>query len=325
VVLCFLGSAGNPDTVAALNAATVTHRALFDDDKVCLFCVSTDRDDQRLERLRASLPGIRIFWDFDRTVSSMYGADPGGPSSYVPFWLILDPMLRVLHAAPLAEAGTVMNVIAALPPCNRHAGVEVSAPVLVLPRVFEPDFCRFLIRLYQTHGGPETGFMREKDGVTSIAQDPAVKRRRDYQIQDETVKSAMLLRLRRRLVPEIGKAFQFRVTRLERFIVSCYDAAEGGHFRAHRDNTTKATAHRRFAVTINLNDDFDGGDLRFPEFGSRRYRPPVGGAVVFSCSLQHEVTRLTRGVRYATLPFLHDEAAEQVFQASTRGMVPSQA
>ena len=113
-------------------------------------------------------------------------------------------------------------------------------------------------------------------------------------------------------MPEIAKAFQFRVTRIERYIVACYDAADGGHFRAHRDNTTKGTAHRRFAVTVNLNDGFDGGELWFPEFGPRRYRPPAGGAVVFSCSLLHEATRVTRGVRYATLPFLYDDAAARL-------------
>jgi len=62
-------------------------------------------------------------------------------------------------------------------------------------------------------------------------------------------------------------------------------------------------------VTINLNDDYRGGELLFPEFGDRRYRGPVGGAVVFSCALLHEVTRVTQGVRYATLPFLYDAPA----------------
>ena len=66
-------------------------------------------------------------------------------------------------------------------------------------------------------------------------------------------------------MPEIAKAFQFRVTRIERYIVACYDAAERGHFRAHRDNTTKGTAHRRFAVTVNLYDGCDGGELWFPQ------------------------------------------------------------
>ena len=31
--------------------------------------------------------------------------------------------------------------------------------------------------------------------------------------------------------------------------------------------------------------------------------------MVFSCSLLHEATPVTRGIRYATLPFLYDDAA----------------
>ena len=88
---------------------------------------------------------------------------------------------------------------------------------------------------------------------------------------------------------------QFQATRIERYVVACYDSATSGHFHSHRDNMTKGTAHRRFAVSLNLNADFQGGNLRFPEFGKRNYRAPVGGAVVFSCSLMHEATPITRG------------------------------
>ena len=63
---------------------------------------------------------------------------------------------------------------------------------------------------------------------------------------------------------------------MERYIVACYAAEEGGHFRAHRDNTTKGTAHRRFAVSINLNDDFDGGEVSFPEYGPRELQAAAG-------------------------------------------------
>lgn len=124
-------------------------------------------------------------------------------------------------------------------------------------------------------------------------------------------------RLQRRLVPQIAKAFQFHATRIERYIVARYDAAEGGHFQAHRDNNTKGTAHRRFAVTINLNaDDYEGGDLAFPEFGPQTWRAPTGGAVVFSCSLLHEAKAVTRGTRYCFLPFLYDEAAAEIREAN---------
>ena len=40
-------------------------------------------------------------------------------------------------------------------------------------------------------------------------------------------------------------------------------------------------------MSVNLNDDYEGGAVRFPEFGGGLYRPPAGGALVFSCSLLH--------------------------------------
>ncbi len=104
---------------------------------------------------------------------------------------------------------------------------------------------------------------------------------------------------------------------MERYIVCCYSAEEAGHFRAHRDNTTAGTAHRRFAVTVNLNHDFDGGEISFPEFGPRSYKPPVGAALVFSCSMLHQVSPVTRGERFAFLPFLYDEAAAKLREANT--------
>ena len=70
-------------------------------------------------------------------------------------------------------------------------------------------------------------------------------------------------------------------------------------------------------TTINLNaDEYEGGDLRFPEFGTRTYRAPTGGAVLFSCALLHEATPVTEGRRYAFLPFLYDEDAAALREAN---------
>ncbi|MES2722538.1 MAG: 2OG-Fe(II) oxygenase, partial [Pseudomonadota bacterium] len=122
-----------------------------------------------------------------------------------------------------------------------------------------------------------------------------------------------------RLLPQIRKVFQFKVGHIERYMVACYDAQDGGYFRPHRDDTTPGTAHRRFACSINLNaEDFEGGDLTFAEFGPKTYRPPTGGAVVFSCSLLHEATPVTRGKRYAFLPFFYDAEAAAI-RAANRG------
>jgi predicted 2-oxoglutarate/Fe(II)-dependent dioxygenase YbiX len=158
--------------------------------------------------------------------------------------------------------------------------------------------------------------MRDVDGRTVGVMDD-FKRRRDVSIDDPSLQNELRARIGRRLVPEVAKVFQFHATRIERYIVACYDAADGGYFRPHRDNETLGTAHRKFACSINLNAEaFEGGDLRFPEFGRRTYRPPTGGAVVFACGLQHEATPVTRGRRYAFLPFLYDEAGQRLRDAN---------
>ncbi len=188
--------------------------------------------------------------------------------------------------------------------------------MLTVPRVLEPDFCRMLIDHYQQQGGRSSGFMRQVGDKTVAMLDDNMKKRRDVGIVDEALVSGLRARVSTRLLPMIAEAFVWQATRIERYIVACYSAEDSGFFSRHRDNTTLGTAHRRFAVSINLNDDFDGGDLRFPEFGPRTYRPPLGGATVFSCSLLHEATPVTRGLRYATLPFLYDEAGAATRRAN---------
>ena len=72
-----------------------------------------------------------------------------------------------------------------------------------------------------------------------------------------------------------------------------------------------------FAIFLNP-DEYEGGDVRFPEFGSKTYRATTGGAVVFSCSLLHEVLPMIRGRRFAFLPFLYDDAAAELRDANLR-------
>jgi predicted 2-oxoglutarate/Fe(II)-dependent dioxygenase YbiX len=155
--------------------------------------------------------------------------------------------------------------------------------------------------------------MRDVNGKTTLINDGGHKKRSDCLLQDDKLQGTCVEAIRTRLLPQLLNAFQFQATRMERHLVSCYDASESGHFRPHRDNTTLGTAHRRFAVSLFLNSgEYEGGLLRFPEYGSALFSAPSGGAVVFSCSLQHEATPVTAGRRYMYLPFLYDEAAAQV-------------
>ena len=310
VVLLFHGSARHAPSIAALSLVAA-NRALFDDERACFFGVTVDPEDVRAGLISQQLPGIRFFLDFDRKVSALYGA-LASQSEYRPHWLVLDPALRVAGRFGIDEGERALALLRA----RLAAPADGWAPVLVVPDVFEPDLCRHLIGLYEADGGEESGFMRDVEGKTRLIVDPAHKQRRDYLIEDETLRRGIVARMNRRLNTALERAFQFTPTRIERYVVACYEAGRG-YFRPHRDNTTKGTAHRRFAVTINLNaEDYSGGDLRFPEFGPRTYRAPTGGAVVFSCTLLHEAMPVTRGRRFAFLPFLYDEAAARVREAS---------
>lgn len=327
ILLCFFLAAGDPHSAAALKAVRA-RTDLFDDENIAFFGVSTDPADDTEKRVADFYPGFRFFFDFDLKISKLYGAAPlDTPPEQRPFtgrrfWLLIDPTLRVKALVPFkpdqSDIAEILATLEDLPPPGQHTGIELHAPVLFLPNVFEPAFCEKLIELYETGGAEESGFMREIDGKTVSVSDHSTKRRRDHSIEDKEVIAFTQNRIKRRVVPEIAKVHQFIVTRMERYIVACYTAEDGGHFIAHRDNTTKGTAHRRFAVSINLNDDFEGGEVSFPEYGRRQYKPPPGGAVVFSCSLLHQVSKVTRGKRYCFLPFLYDDEAAKIREANNR-------
>ena len=312
LLLVFLPPAG-PERDAAV-ALVLEHRERLGYERMVFAVVP---DEAGFDKLRQE-PALGWFGDWSGDIRRLYRAE-GPDGALEPQWVMIDPSLRVMMTAPLSEGARIVGRFARLGRPEEHAGVPLHAPVLIVPRILEIGLCRRLIELYEADGGAPSGVMRQVDGKTVGVLDD-MKKRRDAQIADEGLRTEIRARLAQRLLPEIEKAFQFTVTRVERYIVARYDAEEGGYFRPHRDNTTLGTAHRKFAVSINLNDDFEGGDLRFPEFGPRTYRPPPGGAVVFSCSLLHEATPVTRGTRYATLPFLYDEAGEAVRRANAHSV-----
>jgi predicted 2-oxoglutarate/Fe(II)-dependent dioxygenase YbiX len=302
--------------VARARATIERQRESFNDLHASAFIVIVGNDRDRRKR-EDSIPGLRFLFDEDSVVASLYDAVD------VERWCLIDPALHIMAVTDADQSAALCERVAGLPPPGSHGGSEATAPILLTPRIFEPAFCEQLITLYREIGGEPSGFMREVDGITTLVADDRHKRRSDVIVQDEALQRQVVARLSRRLLPQIEKVFNFKATRIERYLVARYDGQTGGFFRPHRDNTTRGTAHRRFAVSINLNADYEGGDLRFPEFGPRTYRPPPGGAVVFSCSILHEATAVTRGERFAFLPFLYDEEAALTRQANLKFLDPA--
>ena len=116
-----------------------------------------------------------------------------------------------------------------------------------------------------------------RDGRPVVKLDEGKKRRREIELQAGALEHEMILRvLAERCAPEIKRAFQADMAHADRILLARYDDC-GGWFKRHRDDAAPQTAFREFAVSINLNtEEFEGGELRFPEFGDHSLQPPGG-------------------------------------------------
>jgi predicted 2-oxoglutarate/Fe(II)-dependent dioxygenase YbiX len=237
-----------------------------------------------------------------------------GPSA-----VIVDAAGRLAAVIKKACGHDALAVVERLHAATGPATVQLQAPVLLLERVLEPELCARLIGHWRK-GDKRADGVASVSGAATAGSD--IKRRSDVPVDDASLYGTLRDALVRRVMPTILQAFQTRIVQIELPRIGCYDAETGGWFRRHRDNTTPYTAHRQFALSLNLNppEEYEGGQVRFPEFGCQRYQPRAGAALVFSCSLLHEAVPVTRGRRFGLFTFLHDERHD----AQYRRMVAEQ-
>ncbi len=97
----------------------------------------------------------------------------------------------------------------------------------------------------------------------------------------------------------------------------------GAYARIHSDNTDEkgnsgAFTRSRYAGFLYLNDNFEGGLLRFPSHDIE-IKPQVGMLAVFDGGFNnmHEVTLITKGVRY-TIGSFWDDREEDAYPQELR-------
>ena len=274
-------------------------------DAVSIFAVKRENPAVNLHALTGSEIPFPVFADIKGAVHTMYRL--GAEIKTTLF--VLSPNLQVLASLLLEDAASTaqkaISILDASLPHVEPLEIVTQAPVLMIPNMLEVEICRYLINVWEKMGHTETGVEQSRGERRLDTISPSIKRRCDHIVTDETLTKGLAKSIGRRVMPEVEKAFAFRTTRFEGFKIACYDAAVGGFFRAHRDNLSPSTAHRRFAMSLNLNKGYTGGCLRFPEYGPHLYCSDAGGTLVFSGSHLHEVTAVTQGRRFVLLSFLY--------------------
>lgn len=259
-----------------------------------------------LEANRASHAALglpfKLLTDATGEIYQTFGAGEGSVA------ILLDPnhrIARILRAdGPDALAEAVLAAVAAdFPP--RETRVQAQAPVLLLPRVLEAEDCARLIGLFERPANIWASDGFKSDGHGKETGDFKIRHSGEYGeliefvLRDPGVERYLDQRFNRSVKPEMHKAFQTVVSQREQYRIARYGSESGGVLRPHRDNSTRETAHRRFTMTINLNaGEYEGGALRFREYGDHFYEVERGTAVVWSASLLHEVMPVTRGARF---------------------------
>jgi peroxiredoxin len=217
----------------------------------------------------------------------------------------------ILNGDPKAQVAETLLLLQSMARERETVLMHTHPPVLLIPEAFSREDCARLINIFEARGQvfvePQAAMdlMKGADYKMRIPEHMREDRIDHFFYEKPTV--AFLSNRLNRIVPEIFKAFQYRVTKYEALRMARYEGHRGGYSHGHRDNIAPYQ-YRRFAMSINLNtEEFEGGELRFPEFGDQRYRPESGTAIVFSSSLLHEAMHVTAGRRFVFLAFLFGE------------------
>ena len=247
--------------------------------------------------------GYELAFDADGAIFRLFNAETEGRI------VLIGPNRHILYMG--TDAGAALAALARIAPSRQRAVMATHPPVLVVPDVFSRADCQRLINIFAMQGQVfvEPGHDNLPPGNHDVKQripDYGRQDRIDHWVRQPETVAFINDRLGRRLLPEIEKSFQFKITRHEAYRIGSYQGERGGELHGHRDNTHPKVAHRKFACSINLNtEQFEGGELRFPEFGNQLYRPETGAGIVFSSSLLHEPLHVTSGRRFVLLCFLY--------------------
>lgn len=195
----------------------------------------------------------------------------------------------------------IIEMIKNHPTAEDNRWATPFAPVLQVPNVLSPEECARVIQSFEANSPffvrpPHPNEVKGSFKVPVYEHDR--QDRIDHIIKDRNLLEMLDERIWGRVTPMIAKAFAFNVTRREELHIARYTGERGGVHMGHRDNTAPVGAHRRFAFSLSLNTDYEGGELFFKEFSQNGYRAAAGSVLVFSSSLLHEVAEITQGIRY---------------------------
>lgn len=310
VLVVFLSDPYNDDTISLMQSlAALEPRLSAANTTVIAISASSDAEYNKKIKRSTGFPWP-IACDSSGGIFATHGLHKGSDEAVR--LVMVTPYRQVrswydLETDASATLETIMEQLDSAKAAEEMRWSPPHAPVLIVPNVLSPEECGKLVESVET----DSPFMVRRPRPGEIAGNYTIpvyehdrQDRVDLIIKDQNTLAFLDERIFGRVTPMIKKAFSFDVTRREDLHIARYVGKREGFTMGHRDNTSPPGAHRRFALSMSLNDDYEGGEIAFKEFSPKGYRVPAGTAMVFSSSLLHEVQETTSGVRYNLISHL---------------------
>jgi len=133
-----------------------------------------------------------------------------------------------------------------------------------------------------------------------------ITKNRTHVFADRQLTEKLDYKLSKSLFPELKKIYDLDITYRENYKICGYKDIHNGKFHVHRDSV-HPYGHRRLAMSLILNEDYEGGGIIFPEYNNKAYKPKSCSAVIFPTPLFHQVLQVTKGTRYVIVSFFFGE------------------
>lgn len=116
----------------------------------------------------------------------------------------------------------------------------------------------------------------------------------------------------RNIVSRLRELFTGQTTDIEiGTIVRNSELVRAATSNFHKDNFPEENADCKYGILLYLNDDFDGGELCYPDLGVE-YKPKPGALIVHYAGNLHGVASVSNGTRYSMASFVLGYDAELV-------------
>jgi len=169
--------------------------------------------------------------------------------------------------------------------------------------IFTPDECEYILNLSKSFD-VEDGKVDEQGDVSHD-----VRRSKISWIRPTPQTEFIFVKIEDALLRVNDAIFQYTLTEIEDIQFSEYHSNYQGMYASHVDDGYDAT-NRKLSFSILLSDpaSYEGGDLLLYRYSTTRSvntHKEQGMMTVFPSSTVHEVTPVTKGVRYTLVGWAH--------------------